>query len=133
MQSIVSTAASGICKAATPQSIHILASFQGPETFFSMWLILHKGVDLKRRSKWLSIYDSNDLCTQDGFTPLHVAASQGNYEVVKMLLSSTHHPDVNARANVSVYLRKQNSLYGKINVLFITGCIDVCYRNLASE
>ena len=62
-----------------------------------------------------------------------MAASQGNYEIVKMLVSSTHHPDVNARANVSVYINTKTKCsvctIGKDNVLFITGCTDVCYHN----
>lgn len=40
------------------------------------------------------------ICTQDGCTPLHLAANNGNYEVVKVLVSSAQLPDVNARAKV---------------------------------
>ena len=45
------------------------------------------------------------ICAQDGCTPLHLAASHGNYEVVKMLVSSVQNPDVNARAKVGVYVQ----------------------------
>jgi len=41
---------------------------------------------------------SVNIADSDGYTPLHLAANHGNYEVVKMLVSSAQNPDVNARA-----------------------------------
>jgi len=67
-----------------------------------------------------------------------MAASQGNYEVVKMLLSSTQHPDVNARANVSVsmFTKTNVSVYYREKIMFrlsVVGVMSVTFSNFLPE
>ena len=63
-----------------------------------------------------TVYCLLALCLQDSRTALHLAASYGNYEIVKILVSACANVDTTSiKVSVLPVIRRRGSPHGKTN------------------